>query len=108
MVYSYTLKFVPSGLIIVIAYELNDYLQDNAGVIVNPKGEMKGSAITGPVAKECVRCLPSTTFLFTDSTLLITGRLVAAYCIECWYGGITSAASLLFPRHNSHAVYCLP
>jgi ribosomal protein L14 len=29
-------------------------LQDNAGVIVNPKGEMKGSAITGPVAKECV------------------------------------------------------
>lgn len=30
--------------------------QDNAGVIVNPKGEMKGSAITGPVAKECV-CL---------------------------------------------------
>ena len=27
--------------------------EDNAGVIVNPKGEMKGSAITGPVAKEC-------------------------------------------------------
>merc|ERR1711976_1059052 len=26
--------------------------EDNAGVIVNPKGEMKGSAITGPVAKE--------------------------------------------------------
>ncbi|KAF8641516.1 hypothetical protein AX16_009934, partial [Volvariella volvacea WC 439] len=26
--------------------------QDNAGVIVNPKGEMKGSAITGPVGKE--------------------------------------------------------
>ncbi len=25
---------------------------DNAAVIVNPKGEMKGSAITGPVAKE--------------------------------------------------------
>ena len=30
---------------------------DNAGVIVNPKGEMKGSAITGPVAKECVSAL---------------------------------------------------
>lgn len=30
------------------------YFEDNAGVIVNPKGEMKGSAITGPVAKECV------------------------------------------------------
>jgi len=26
---------------------------DNAGVIVNPKGDMKGSGITGPVAKEC-------------------------------------------------------
>ena len=34
--------------------------QDNAGVIVNPKGEMKGSAITGPVAKECVRINVST------------------------------------------------
>ena len=33
------------------------YFEDNAGVIVNPKGEMKGSAITGPVAKECVRFL---------------------------------------------------
>lgn len=32
-------------------------IQDNAGVIVNPKGEMKGSAITGPVAKECVSLL---------------------------------------------------
>ena len=29
-------------------------LQDNAGVIVNPKGDMKGSVIVGPVAKECV------------------------------------------------------
>eukprot|EP01100_Stratorugosa_tubuloviscum_P000249 TRINITY_DN1050_c0_g1_i1.p1 TRINITY_DN1050_c0_g1~~TRINITY_DN1050_c0_g1_i1.p1 ORF type:complete len:141 (-),score=78.37 TRINITY_DN1050_c0_g1_i1:205-627(-) len=29
------------------------YFEDNAGVIVNAKGEMKGSAITGPVGKEC-------------------------------------------------------
>ena len=29
------------------------YFEDNAGVVVNVKGEMKGSAITGPVAKEC-------------------------------------------------------
>ena len=29
------------------------FLLDNAGVIVNPKGDMKGSGITGPVAKEC-------------------------------------------------------
>merc|ERR1712166_1282036 len=32
------------------------YFEDNAGVIVNPKGEMKGSGITGPVAKECSIC----------------------------------------------------
>eukprot|EP00297_Palpitomonas_bilix_P014914 CAMPEP_0113874658 /NCGR_PEP_ID=MMETSP0780_2-20120614/4463_1 /TAXON_ID=652834 /ORGANISM="Palpitomonas bilix" /LENGTH=140 /DNA_ID=CAMNT_0000860469 /DNA_START=21 /DNA_END=443 /DNA_ORIENTATION=- /assembly_acc=CAM_ASM_000599 len=29
------------------------YFEDNAGVIVNPKGEMKGSAVAGPVGKEC-------------------------------------------------------
>jgi len=32
--------------------------EDNAGVIVNVKGEMKGSAITGPVAKECAELWP--------------------------------------------------
>ena len=31
---------------------------DNAGVIANPKGELKGSAITGPVAKECADLWP--------------------------------------------------
>ena len=34
------------------------YFEDNAGVIVNLKGEMKGSAITGPVAKECAELWP--------------------------------------------------
>ncbi|KDE08453.1 60S ribosomal protein L23 [Microbotryum lychnidis-dioicae p1A1 Lamole] len=34
------------------------YFEDNAGVIVNPKGEMKGSAIAGPVAKECADLWP--------------------------------------------------
>lgn len=34
------------------------YFEDNAGVIVNPKGETKGSAITGPVAKECADLWP--------------------------------------------------
>jgi large subunit ribosomal protein L23e len=34
------------------------YFEDNAGVIVNPKGEMKGSAITGPVTKECADMWP--------------------------------------------------
>ena len=28
------------------------YFEDNAGVIVNVKGEMKGSAITSPVSQE--------------------------------------------------------
>ena len=31
---------------------------DNAGVIINAKGEMKGSAITGPVGKECADLFP--------------------------------------------------
>lgn len=34
------------------------FVTDNAGVIVNIKGEMKGSAITGPVAKECADLWP--------------------------------------------------
>jgi len=34
------------------------HFEDNAGVIVNAKGEMKGSAITGPVAKECAELYP--------------------------------------------------
>ena len=34
------------------------YFEDNAAVIVNPKGEMKGSAITGPIAKECAELYP--------------------------------------------------
>eukprot|EP00996_Jenningsia_fusiforme_P005670 NODE_6688_length_544_cov_632.690909_g6266_i0.p2 GENE.NODE_6688_length_544_cov_632.690909_g6266_i0~~NODE_6688_length_544_cov_632.690909_g6266_i0.p2 ORF type:complete len:141 (+),score=18.57 NODE_6688_length_544_cov_632.690909_g6266_i0:77-499(+) len=32
--------------------------EDNAGVIVNPKGEMKGSGVTGPVAKEAADIWP--------------------------------------------------
>merc|ERR1719230_2396101 len=34
------------------------YFEDNAGVIVNDKGEMKASAIFGPVAKECAELWP--------------------------------------------------
>merc|ERR1712127_1032529 len=34
------------------------YFEDNAGVIVNPKGDLKGSAITGPIAKECADIWP--------------------------------------------------
>merc|ERR1712037_541878 len=34
------------------------YFEDNAGVICNPKGDMKGSAVAGPVAKECADLWP--------------------------------------------------
>eukprot|EP00310_Coccolithus_braarudii_P025594 CAMPEP_0183356918 /NCGR_PEP_ID=MMETSP0164_2-20130417/45269_1 /TAXON_ID=221442 /ORGANISM="Coccolithus pelagicus ssp braarudi, Strain PLY182g" /LENGTH=140 /DNA_ID=CAMNT_0025530435 /DNA_START=63 /DNA_END=485 /DNA_ORIENTATION=- len=34
------------------------YFEDNAGVIVNEKGEMKGSAVTGPIAKETADLWP--------------------------------------------------
>ena len=34
------------------------YFEDNAGVLVTPKGELKGSAITGPVGKECADIWP--------------------------------------------------
>ncbi|KAL4833983.1 hypothetical protein H8958_014163 [Nasalis larvatus] len=34
------------------------YFRDNAGIIVSNKGEMKGSAITGPVAKESADLWP--------------------------------------------------
>ena len=34
------------------------YFEDNAGVIVNDRGEMKGAAISGPVAKECADLWP--------------------------------------------------
>ena len=34
------------------------YFEDNAGVIVNNKGEMKGSGISGPVAKEAADLWP--------------------------------------------------
>ena len=34
------------------------YFQDNAGCIVNAKGEMKGNTILGPIAKECADLWP--------------------------------------------------
>merc|ERR1712147_317607 len=34
------------------------YFEDNAAVIINNKGEMKGSGITGPVAKEAADLFP--------------------------------------------------
>ncbi|RYP61804.1 hypothetical protein DL769_007557 [Monosporascus sp. CRB-8-3] len=34
------------------------HFEDNAGVIVNARGEMKGSAVTGPVGKEAAELWP--------------------------------------------------
>merc|ERR1712110_855232 len=34
------------------------YFEDNAGVVVNAKGEMKGSQVTGPIGKECADIWP--------------------------------------------------
>merc|ERR1712243_332185 len=38
------------------------YFEDNAGVIVNNKGEMKGSAITGPVGQGVCRLVAKDRF----------------------------------------------
>jgi large subunit ribosomal protein L23e len=46
------------------------YFEDNAGVIVNPKGEMKGSAITGPVAKEAAELWPVCADEGSEGTML--------------------------------------
>jgi len=67
------------------------YFEDNAGVIVNPKGEMKGSAITGPVAKECV-CL-DTVLLCDRSVTLLRRRIcgpVLLPTLERWFDCIHS------------------
>ncbi len=85
------------------------HFQDNAGVIVNPKGEMKGSAITGPVAKECVRTrvyLNRRTMLMCDNP----GGLMATYCIECRNSGLGLCFPSVSPlphQSNCHVMYLL-
>ncbi|KAG4304871.1 hypothetical protein PORY_001546 [Pneumocystis oryctolagi] len=67
---------------------LHLYFEDNAGVIVNPKGEMKGSTITGPVGKECADLWPriasnSMSFqTFSEPPLCLTSYLggMIKYC----------------------------
>merc|ERR1711976_33075 len=34
------------------------FCEDNAAILINPKGEVKGSAITGPITKECAELWP--------------------------------------------------
>uniref|UniRef100_A0A914HAL2 Large ribosomal subunit protein uL14 n=1 Tax=Globodera rostochiensis TaxID=31243 RepID=A0A914HAL2_GLORO len=59
------------------------YFEDNAGVIVNNKGEMKGSAITGPVAKDLV----GAKLLLNEMISVRTRRsLVVLTAIALWVG----------------------
>ena len=44
------------------------YFEDNAAVVVNLKGEMKGSTISGPVAKECAEIWPK---ISTSATTIV-------------------------------------
>lgn len=57
------------------------YFEDNAGVIVNPKGEMKGSAITGPVGKEAAELWPVSFDVDLLKGCMLTG---VAYREQCW------------------------
>ncbi|GFZ17660.1 ribosomal protein L14p/L23e family protein [Actinidia rufa] len=51
----HVLRRVTALQLVKLVFALQVY---NAGVIVNPKGEMKGSAITGPIGKECADLWP--------------------------------------------------
>ena len=53
------------------------YFEDNAGVIVNPKGEMKGSAILGPVGREVREVLG-----YTLRPNILTGFRLPNYGLE--------------------------
>lgn len=70
---------------------------------------MKGSAITGPVAKECVRPLLSWGFLVLRLTAIFgyTGRSLAPYRLKRWYRGL-SASFLLFRCPPVHYIVAIP
>ncbi|KAI5587988.1 hypothetical protein POPTR_011G127250v4 [Populus trichocarpa] len=69
------------------------YFEDNAGVSVNLKGEMKGSAITGPIGKECADLWP---------------RIASAANANCSFslGIILSLSPICFCRVNISCVFC--
>ena len=75
------------------------YFEDNAGVIVNPKGEMKGSAILGPVGRE-VR----TMLVYLLLPKLLTGLRLLNYGLELL---ATLARSCERVKHTQwHLVAC--
>ncbi len=74
------------------------YFEDNAGVIVNPKGEMKGSAITGPVAKEAAELWPVSISWRYESYCT---NECAAYCFQLWCGHVRCLPSAFYDIHGS-------
>jgi hypothetical protein len=67
---------------------------------------MKGSAITGPVAKECV-CTHMCLFYLTMLMCNDLGGLMATYCVERRHSGLslcTPSASLLL--HSQIVISC--
>ena len=50
--------FVLCKTIVISIKHIHNNRADNAGVMVNEKGEMKGSQINGPVGKECADLWP--------------------------------------------------
>ncbi|XP_057975188.1 large ribosomal subunit protein uL14-like [Malania oleifera] len=62
------------------------YFEDNAGVIVNPKGEMKGFAIIGPIGKECANLWPGFSFYLSVLVLILFSLIMAtlALFLQCF------------------------
>ncbi|QIW98360.1 hypothetical protein AMS68_003878 [Peltaster fructicola] len=75
------------------------YFEDNAGVIVNPKGEMKGSAITGPVGKEAAELWPR---IASNSGVVITTIMISRLLsILFLVGTITNSVCARPSRYNN-------
>lgn len=70
--------------------------------IVNPKGEMKGSAITGPVGKEAAELWPVRLYSCGHGNMRTDNN--AAYCQQlrcCDVSGFYGRSVLAFPAHSS-------
>ena len=71
------------------------YFEDNAGVIVNNKGEMKGSAITGPVAKECADLWPR----IASNSSSIAWTTILCSVLNIWFHEQQYSSSSKFKFH---------
>ena len=57
--------------------------------IVNPKGEMKGSAITGPVAKEAAELWPVCLSVWCLHSIKTLANMFTAYCVQLRCGDVS-------------------